>query len=111
MIIWTGMGFLVAVFVFGCSFAANLITNALIGEPFYDENQWPFGVSLIIAAALCWFIGRSLANRRTRSLVDKDTGEEVIVRPNHSLFFIKMHWWGPILLVVGVTVAVIDLMK
>ena len=105
------MGFLVAVFVFGCSFGANLITNALVGEPYYDENKWPCGISLIVAAALCWFIGQRLANSRTRNLVDMDTGVEVTVRPDHSLFFIKMHWWGPILLVIGVTLAVTDLMK
>lgn len=110
MIIWNGMGFLVFVFVFGCSLAANFITNATIGEPYYDEHTWPLGISLLAAALLSWIVGYLLAKRRSKTLVDKDTGEEVVVTPNHSLFFIKMHWWGPILSVVGVVLIVKDLM-
>ncbi len=27
-------------------------------------------------------------------MVDKQTGQEVMIRPNHSLFFIKMQYWA-----------------
>ncbi len=96
------MGFLVAVFAFGCSLAANVITNSVMGEGYWEENQWTFGLSLLVAACLSWFVGQSLASKGAKTFIDKETGEEVVIAPNHSLFFIKMHWWGPILLVFGI---------
>ncbi len=101
-----------AVFVFGFSLVANLVTNHLAGsEAYWNEHKWPFGVSLLISGLLSWAVGSWLADSKTKTLVDKDTGEETVVKPSHTLFFIKMHWWGPILLVTGVVLIVMDLMK
>jgi len=112
MVIWSGLGFLVAVFVFGCSLIANLLTNYLTGsEDYWDEHKWPMGVSLLISALLSWAVGSWLADGKTKTLVDKETGEETTVTPSHTFFFIKMHWWGPILLFIGVVVIVMDLFK
>jgi len=47
MIIWQGLGFLVAVIIFGCSLIANLISNATVGKGYYDQHKWPFAVSLV----------------------------------------------------------------
>ena len=103
------MGFLVFVFVLGCSFVANLLTNLFKGEEYWNEHQWPFGMSLLVAAFFSWIVGVLLAKRRVRTLIDKDTGEEVVVTPNHSLFFIKMQWWGPILLIAGIILILKDI--
>jgi hypothetical protein len=112
MIIWNGMGFLVFVFVFGCSLVADLITNAVAGPgTYYDMYKWPFGVALIVAGALSWFVGQYLATRKARVLIDKETGEEVVIQPSHAFFFIKMHWWGPILAIGGIAVIVVELIK
>lgn len=111
MIIWSRLGFLVAVFVFGCSLVADLMTNHFTGsEEYWNEHRWPFGVSLLVSASLSWVAGSRLARDRTRTLVDKETGEEVRVAPNHTLFFIKMQLWGPILLVIGAIVIAMDLL-
>ena len=112
MIIWNGLGFLVFVFVFGCSLATNLITNAVTGsEAYWDAHRWTFGFSLIVAALPSWFVGLYLAAKKARTLVDKETGQEVVLQPYHAFFFIKMQWWGPILMVLGVVVVVVDVMK
>ena len=109
MIIWSGLGFLVAVIVFGCALAANLIANAMTGSgAYWDENRWTLGVALLVAAIACWFLGRYLRGREARTLVDKQTGEEVILKPSHALFFIPMEYWGPILGVVGLFLLVRD---
>jgi hypothetical protein len=39
VIIWQGPGFLVAVIVFGCSLAANLILNETVGDGYYDHHK------------------------------------------------------------------------
>ena len=110
MIIWTGKGFLIAIFVFGCSLAANLITNGTTGgEVYWESHKWPLGIAMLVAAAISWPVGQYLANKDGRTLVDKATGEEVLVGGDHSLFFIKVRWWGPILCVLGAGIIIVDL--
>lgn len=75
MIIWNGMGFLVFVFIFGCSLIGNLITNAVTGSGVYwDTHQWALGVALIAAGLPSWFVGRYLAAKSARTVIDKATG-------------------------------------
>jgi hypothetical protein len=101
-IIWSGKGFLVAVFTFGFSLIANLIANSVTGNgAYWDAHKWPFAVSLFVSSVACWFVGRSFQNRKARVLIDPKTGQEVILPKSHTLFFIPMMWWGPILAVFG----------
>jgi hypothetical protein len=113
MIIWSGMGFLVAVFVFGCSLIANLITNHLSGgDQYWEQHRWPLGASLLASAALCGMVGAALRRKRGRILIDQATGQEVrLGGGNHSLFFVPMHWWGPVLAVLGVALIGVDLLS
>ena len=97
MIIWSGLGFLVVVFAFGCSLAVNLVTNPFFGSNYYKTHSWPLALALVVAGALSWLVGNALNRRPAKVYIDKDTGKEVSFRSNHSLFFIKMHYWGPIL--------------
>jgi hypothetical protein len=113
MIIWSGKGFLVAVFVFGCSLIANLITNNVSGgELYWEQHRWPFGASLLVSAMLTWFVGDAWRRKQERVLIDRETGQEVRINEgDHSLFFVPMHWWGPILAALGVGVIGFDLWK
>lgn len=102
MIIWNGLGFLVLVFAFGCSLAMNLVTNSLFrDESYYTTRGWPLELALIAAGALTWVVGRALNRRRGKAMIEKETGREVLVLPKHALFFIKMHYWGPMLIALG----------
>jgi hypothetical protein len=93
MIIWSGLGLLVFVFAFGCSLGMNLLTNAVFkDESYYITHRWPLCVALLIAGTLSWLLGRHLDSKQGRILVDKATGREVLVKANHSLFFIKVHY-------------------
>ena len=109
MIIWRGLGFLVAVIVFANSLIANLITNIITGsETYWEEHQWPLALSLVVSAIICWFLGKYLDGRKGRILIDKETGEEVRVGSVHELFFINVHLWGPILLIFAVIELIYD---
>jgi len=99
MIIWQRFGFIVAVIVFGCSLIANLIFNAEAGPGYYDHHKWPFAISLMVSAVLCWFYGQYLEKRPGRAVIDKKTGREFILNKRHTLFFIPVRYWAPILLV------------
>lgn len=109
MIIWNGLGFLVAVFVFVSSLSAQFITESFLGEGYWDRYKWPFGLSLMVAATGSWFLGRFLARRKVRTVIDKETGKEFVLPEKHALFFIDMRWWGPILALIGAIVIVLDL--
>ena len=110
MIIWSGHGYLVAVIVFACSLVANLITNSVTGgESYWDTHRWTLAIAFFVAAIASWFLGRYLLGRGSRTLIDKETGEEVVQNPNHALFFIRMDLWGPILAIIGLVLLVKDL--
>jgi len=112
MIIWSGLGFLVAVIVFGFSLALNIAFNAWWGEGYYDAHKWPLAISLFLSAIVCWFLGSALRKRASQVVIDKATGKEMVLnRHNHRLFFIPMHIGAPILAVIGSIVLVVDLLK
>ena len=53
-----------------------------------------FSAGLFAAAAANWFIGRRLNGKPGRLLVDPATGEQVVLRRTHRLFWIKMEYWS-----------------
>jgi hypothetical protein len=111
-IVWTGYGYLVAVFVFGFSLIANLITNSVTGDgAYWDAHKWPFVVSLFLSAITCWLVGRFFRNRNARVLVDLQNGKEVVLRESHTLFFIPLIWWGPILAACGLIALGVEFVK
>lgn len=52
----------------------------------------------MIAGLLTWLVGSRLNRRQAKVMIEKETGREVTILPNHTLFFIKMHYWGPVLI-------------
>ena len=109
VIIWRGLGFLVAVIVFGASLVANLMFNAVYGNGYYDHHKWPFALSLICSALVCWFLGNYLRKRSDKIAIDKQTGREIVVNQSrHALFFIPMHWWAPILATLAVVILAVE---
>jgi hypothetical protein len=112
MIVWQGQGYLVAVAVFGCSLAGNFISNATAGNAYWDSHQWPMATSLICSAAICWLLGSHLRRRSDRVVIDKETGQEFVVsQSRHTLFFIPVHYWPPILLLIAVILVGMDLVR
>ena len=108
MIIWSGKGFLVAIDVFGASLLMEVPTeSAFNDDEFYQREAWPLALALGIAGVLSYLSGLKLKSAGERRLVDPETHEEVVVAADdHSLFFLKVHWWGPILWGIGVIVLI-----
>ena len=65
MIIWSGLGFLVAVIVFGCALAANLLV--LDGLVALGLEKIPAQAIAILAVTPLNFIGNKLWSFRRRS--------------------------------------------
>ena len=108
---WSGKGYLVAVFVFGFSLIANLISNSVTGSgAYFDGHEWPVATSFIVSGLACWYAGRFFP-KRTRLLLDPETGEQVVLRETHTLFFVPLSWWGPILAAGGATMLGFELLQ
>lgn len=103
MVIWSGLGFLVAVVTFGCLLATEILVEASFhDDQYYQAHGWPKLVAFVVAAAIVGVVGRRLSRRQGKVLIDPETGSEVIVGRNHTFFFIPVEYWAPILLVLGV---------
>src|SRR5262249_29792336 len=106
MIIWSGWGFLVAVVGFGCFLLTEIGVGAVMrDDQYYQNNSWPKLVAFLAAAVIVWPLGRALNRRRPgRELIDPKTGGRVVLTSGggHSLFFIPMEYWAPLLVVLGV---------
>lgn len=106
MIVWRGWGILV-VFIAGAAVAlVQVLGNALLGEAAARYGDRLPALGLLLAAPPIWLLGRRLNGRGARTLVDQETGEQVVVRPNHSLFFVKMEYWAVTLALGAVVLAV-----
>lgn len=103
MIIWSGWGFLVAVFVFGASLAMELVTESLTGDDNFHQTQtWPLALALVAAGLATWIVGQYLNARGGHTVIDKATGKELTIGGRHRFFFIPMQYWGPALIAVAV---------
>ena len=104
---WRGGGVAVILFAILAALVTNVFTSALFHQDnYFQDHAWAQMFALWLAGAACWFLGRYLHSKPGRVLIDKASGEEITIRPEHSLFFIKLEYWGPILVVIGMCVLV-----
>jgi hypothetical protein len=94
-----GYGLLVPFTFLGCFVVAEMVSS-VITEPSGDTG-WVLGAAFSSAGMICWFLGRWL-KRRGSLLEDLRRNQEV--NPEYclrSFYWIKMEWWGPIYLSLG----------
>ena len=103
MIIWRGLGFLVAIIGFVCLVLSEALTESIFNDDRYYQNHgWPATAGFALAAGIIWLLGKKLNSGKARVLIDKETGEDVLFKKHHDFFFIRMEYWAPILLVIGI---------
>ena len=99
-------------FVFGAALLCNWTFDAAWGAGYYSAHHWTIGVALLIAAAPSWVFGNQLRKHAARTVIEKATGQEMLLdEARHRLFFIPMHYWGGILLSIGVVMFVMEFVK
>jgi len=103
MIIWSGLGFLVAIILIVTTLLASIITGTITGnDSYFKDNSMPFVISLFISCAIIYFLGKWLNTRKTKTYIDKGTGKEIIFKNNHGFFFIRMEYWGIIIFILTI---------
>lgn len=99
MIVWRGYGILVVLLAVVGMVLGQLGVEAL------PEGYRPGGgfVGMLLAAALVYGMHRLIdAKQPPRVLIDKDTGQEVVFKPKHDLFFIPVKYWSFVLAALAV---------
>jgi hypothetical protein len=103
IILWNGLGFLVPVITFGCLLLTEFaIEAAFHDDHYYQAHGWPKLVGFVSAALIVWPLARYLRPKPARALVGPLAQDQVVSQRSHSLFFIPMEYWGPILLLLGI---------
>ena len=90
MIIWKGYGFLVLVITVAIGALLSLLFSSM-----GSSEDTGAAVGAIISGLTIWFVGKKMnAPDKARTFIDKESGQELNIKPNHSLFFIKMQYWA-----------------
>ncbi len=103
MIVWTGKGFVVFIFIMLAVICSEYVSEFLTGdEQFYDQNPWVLMVGMMVAAVCIYVFHRFyLLREKSKIVIDKETGEELDLKESHSLFFMPVKWWPLIMIFLG----------
>lgn len=99
MIIWSGWGVLTALFAVG-AVAGGVLLEAVL-RPIGLPAQSGLIIGWLIAAVVNWLVGTRLNNGPARELVDPRTGQHVILRRRHTLFWIPMQYYSVLMVILG----------
>ena len=101
MISYTGLGYLVLVLIIAPLVVFGAILNWGFGIDVLRTSSWlPLHSLIVLGAVLIFVIGL----RANRNMVEETTYEKTgpvrVLRPRHTLYGIRMEYWGPISLVI-----------
>ncbi|MGE5354863.1 MAG: hypothetical protein ACM3PT_01370 [Deltaproteobacteria bacterium] len=99
MIFWSGRGILSILVLI----AVIAIFSAILPVDFED---FAFVFGFLAAGLFSWYFGKKWNHGHGRILIDKETGKEVELKSNHTLFWIKIQYWGIIFFVIGLIVLI-----
>lgn len=103
IIVWSGLGFVVVVIAGVCLFFTEYFLESMLhDENYYQAHGWPKLFALWLAAILTRAVSNYVSKKQGRVLIDKETGEEVTLKPKHSLFFINLEYWPYVFFMLGI---------
>jgi len=112
IVIWRGAGAAVLLFGIIAAVVMNVITSSAFNQNnYFATHSWAQAMALWGAGAASWLAGKYLNSRPGREVIAEVSGERVIEKPNHHLMFIKMEYWGPIYLAIGLVVLIAGMIK
>ncbi|MDF7802157.1 hypothetical protein P4C99_21980 [Pontiellaceae bacterium B1224] len=110
MIIWSGLGFVVAIIGFGSLILTEYLSERITNnDQFYQENSWIILIGMALAAIFTFAFSLLLKKEKARVVVDKETGQEIELRKSHSLFWIPVRWWPVVFIILGVVFTFVEI--
>ncbi len=97
MIVWSGRGFLI-VLVF--------IAGMFLGNEIFPDDMTDYVIVFagLSSALFSWFAGIAWNTNNKRVVTDDSTGQKMIIRGSHGLFWIPMQYWGILLTVLSIVI-------
>lgn len=106
MIIWSGLGFLIIVIMIASGICIRFIFETITGDvQAFNNGNLGVTVTMFVTAILNFGLYKFLMCKKGRVVIDKETGQEIELFKNHSLFFIPVKWWTPIFGIVALVIA------
>ncbi|HYC66731.1 hypothetical protein [Brevundimonas sp.] len=107
MIIWSGWGFLVAVF-----YVLGYLVGLPVGSLVSDDPNTAAAVSFICAGLVAglgsFLFARQFEKGEGRAFIDEATQQRIVVRKHAgSLFFVPTRYWAYVAPVLGIALAVL----
>ena len=96
MVIWSGLGILIPVIAI-----VGVIIGTFVAGAVGQTHLGP-GIGLAIAALVNFGAWKMIYPKKPRVLVDPSTGQQVVMNPKHSLFFIPARVWTWLLAILAV---------
>lgn len=105
MIVWTGFGFLIALIGVACLLGVQVVINSIMQDTtYYEIHAWVKTLAMFLAALFSWLFVYFVGQTKQRMLTDNETGQEVVLKASHTLFFIDTKYWPFIYLFIGAVV-------
>lgn len=101
MIVYTGLGYLVFVFFIMPLVVIGAILNYGLGLDVLRTPSWlPLHSLMVLGAILTFAVGRYANRRMIEETIYEKSGPAHVSRPRHTLYYVRMEYWGPIVLVI-----------
>lgn len=104
MIIWSGRGIL--------SFLVLILTMILCVFTIPRHySEYYFIITLLVTGIFSCVFGIKWNYKNLKTYIDKETGKEVVLLNNHSIFWIQMQYWGIASILLGIVMLIQNLNK
>ncbi|MGH7737232.1 MAG: hypothetical protein ACREMP_05125 [Candidatus Tyrphobacter sp.] len=95
ILIWRGWGVLAALIpLLLCVVPAAIVAGTTANTAAVGATVFITG---LLSAWLVWSLGRRWNSAPGREFIDAASGQHVVVRPSHTLFWIPMQWYAPVI--------------
>ena len=99
MISYSGLGYLTLAFFIAPFIVIGSILNWGFGvDVLTIRSRWPLHSLMILGAVLTFALGWYFNRKMIEETIYEKTGPVRVLRPRHTLYWIRMEYWGPIML-------------
>ncbi|SFO70728.1 hypothetical protein SAMN04488056_11193 [Cohaesibacter marisflavi] len=98
-LIWRGWGLLLPLGVFAGAFIGFLVSGSLLGP---QSGFAPVIISLFATIGAYGVVALLGRTDKGKVVIDKDSGEELLLKRGDSLFFIPVRFWFYLLVIITV---------
>jgi hypothetical protein len=101
MVFYTGLGYLVLPLFIAPLIVLGTLFDKGLGFDILRTSSWlPLHLLMILGALLVTLVGW-LGNRKmVQEVIYEKSGPVTLLKPRHTLYWIRMEYWGPISLLI-----------